>query len=685
MARLADELLEWILAPPLHVPDEMFADPGPVSPFSRATFSASDVLLVCKSWMRVATPALYATVVIRSTAQAQALALALSRNPQFGRYVRKLRLEGAYGEYTREFIQHMRYADDFCFALSVRSSDDIGGLDMAFRTLNPTRVILTLPPLRDNPKYRALLSKLAAALVDWRWTVLKEFSFTRGGEYQVGGEDHLQECTYAPDLVQALSKLPYLETVRHPASYRSPMLPTYPGSDVGRLLSNTAIKFLILYCPRTAPRATPSLPESMMSRLYLLPPGATHPTKFGARSTVEATSTSDNPFYRPLNHLTRDARVEIWSKILSFVITTQPTGGLWVHGEYSPDSASFTRGRIDRRTTRSLVRVSKDFKDAALRAILARVCISDAEQFKFLTSMFARISSSDKWVEWLRLQPFPHLTSSELERVFRTTTNVRSFAADGFRPDLFPAFQLLFLTAGRSIRSLVLADVGRLTRHSGLLGSAQYPGHIFKDLVVLEHLDWDVEHISFDMATATNQFPELRSLAIRRSHSSFVELLAKCSLPKLSHLVLGQGFMHGSPLLESHGAKIGSISAHVGLHQDEFDACPALHTLELSQDATASALSGLRHAHLSTIKLRWPIDDGTKWINRYRTFGKGLSSERLPSLKSAVVVQQKDIWPSTEQEIARSPWPKIYALFSANGVSLLDHTHRAWRPRLQVQ
>ncbi|TFL02274.1 hypothetical protein BDV98DRAFT_618396, partial [Pterulicium gracile] len=56
-----------------------------VSPFSIPSgFSSSSVLLVSKQWMRVAAPLLYHDIVLRSSAQAQALTRALTRHKEFG-------------------------------------------------------------------------------------------------------------------------------------------------------------------------------------------------------------------------------------------------------------------------------------------------------------------------------------------------------------------------------------------------------------------------------------------------------------------------------------------------------------------------------------------------------------------------------------------------------------------------
>ncbi|KAJ7716224.1 hypothetical protein DFH07DRAFT_684410, partial [Mycena maculata] len=95
---LPDEIISEILSPALKVSDELFSDASNVSPFADYTpTSTSAYLLVCKDWLRVATPLLYSVVVLRSKAQANALEAVLRDNAEFGRFVKKLRVEGGHG------------------------------------------------------------------------------------------------------------------------------------------------------------------------------------------------------------------------------------------------------------------------------------------------------------------------------------------------------------------------------------------------------------------------------------------------------------------------------------------------------------------------------------------------------------------------------------------------------------
>jgi len=67
--KLPDEILKEILYPVLQVDDHSFSDTSAKSPFSLMNYSNSEILVVCKRWLRVATPLLYNVVILRSTAQ----------------------------------------------------------------------------------------------------------------------------------------------------------------------------------------------------------------------------------------------------------------------------------------------------------------------------------------------------------------------------------------------------------------------------------------------------------------------------------------------------------------------------------------------------------------------------------------------------------------------------------------
>lgn len=167
MDQLSDELLTEFLSPALVVSDELLCDASHISPFALAAHPVSDVLLVCKRWLRVGTPLLYEAVVVRSTTQAQVLQMALSRNPGFGRYTKRLRFEGPYAQCIAPAIQTLQHVYTLCFTLSVFGDDDISGLRLALQTFNPARVILTMARGKDHERRQNAIYELCVAIQTW--------------------------------------------------------------------------------------------------------------------------------------------------------------------------------------------------------------------------------------------------------------------------------------------------------------------------------------------------------------------------------------------------------------------------------------------------------------------------------------------------------------------------------------
>ncbi|KAK7046853.1 hypothetical protein R3P38DRAFT_2876178 [Favolaschia claudopus] len=143
--RIPDELISEILSPLLHVSDASFStlnSVAGVSPFLTFSESSSSYLAVSKSWLRVATPLLYNVVVIRSKAQAQALAATLNADPDLGRFIKKLRVEGGYDMFMHTITQRASQLTDLFMSLQLDPGDDGSGLCLGLPLLNPIRVIV---------------------------------------------------------------------------------------------------------------------------------------------------------------------------------------------------------------------------------------------------------------------------------------------------------------------------------------------------------------------------------------------------------------------------------------------------------------------------------------------------------------------------------------------------------------
>jgi hypothetical protein len=172
---LPEEILREILNAVLDIQDSTFSDPN--APFGRNALSTSRVLLVCRRWLRVATPLLYRTVVLRSTTQARSLAFVLEHNPKIGKYVRKLRLEGGYGSSIRTVLKLSPNVTDLYMSVTFRSSDRSSGLCQGLDFLNPSRLIIyDSEDSKETTNHDAVMNALCKALPNWKRLVSSALS-----------------------------------------------------------------------------------------------------------------------------------------------------------------------------------------------------------------------------------------------------------------------------------------------------------------------------------------------------------------------------------------------------------------------------------------------------------------------------------------------------------------------------
>jgi hypothetical protein len=174
--KLPDEILKEILSQPLIVTDEVFAATGFASPFASHVQSSSSVLVVCKRWLRIATPLLYNFVVLRSTAQAQALAHVLQSNPSLGSFIRRLRVECGFGMAMNKILKLAPHITHLFVSLAIYSADSVSGLCRAIPRINPTRHCAQSKRLH-NSHVRQLVDTLCRCIQTWKNLVSFDFFF----------------------------------------------------------------------------------------------------------------------------------------------------------------------------------------------------------------------------------------------------------------------------------------------------------------------------------------------------------------------------------------------------------------------------------------------------------------------------------------------------------------------------
>jgi hypothetical protein len=171
--KLPNELIKEILEPVLDVPDDLFHDVSDRPPFGRLDHvSAITLLTICKNCMGVAIMLLYRVVILRSKPQAYALERILQAKPHLGSYVRKLRIEGGFGEVMHKIVILLSpNVNDLFLSLDISRCDSTKGLCSSLATLNPSCVTLWEPALSDNQQTAAgrnLNASVATCMANWK-------------------------------------------------------------------------------------------------------------------------------------------------------------------------------------------------------------------------------------------------------------------------------------------------------------------------------------------------------------------------------------------------------------------------------------------------------------------------------------------------------------------------------------
>ncbi|KAG6847642.1 hypothetical protein H0H93_006848, partial [Arthromyces matolae] len=164
-----EEIIKEILSPVLAISDDSFRSKA----FSNRipAQSPSNLLAVCKSWLRVATPLLYHVVIVRSQRQAKALARTLEGNELLATFITKLRLEGGYGPPMYHVLRLGKNIEELYLMVSTLSSDSVAGLCEGLPLINPRCLIFdTTGPLyvERNATTRTLIKASCQCIIE-KW------------------------------------------------------------------------------------------------------------------------------------------------------------------------------------------------------------------------------------------------------------------------------------------------------------------------------------------------------------------------------------------------------------------------------------------------------------------------------------------------------------------------------------
>ncbi|KAJ7896790.1 hypothetical protein B0H14DRAFT_2678766 [Mycena olivaceomarginata] len=683
---LPDEIISEILSPALKVSDEVFRDTSAVSPFSNYSESTSAYLLVCKSWLRVATPLLYNVVILRSKAQAKALSLALSGNEELGQFIKKLRVEGGYGAPMLAILKHSPNISDLFVSLEIYSTDNTNGLCKGLELINPTTLILRerRGKLVENKMVSQLLDALSKSIP--KWDRLRAFD----SPWTLTSESNRFEPVFSP-----LAKSKRLHTVA-----------------ISTVSSAAWAYHMFKQCPlETIHVKTPLLPSERnrwdlrlekdpeLRRLlkFVDWPNASSPEPIPELPLVT------NPFFIPLAGAPQDVRDQIWARVLYFAMSVPELA-------YNP-----TMGGVPPKLP--LLLVSKTFYRLGLPSMCAHVFLQRSSAVPSFASALSRNPSIGPYVRSLAVEYLQFLGDDSdsdvddeqskvevevdesvgadpmLAVLSRTGALVRfgrnknipigRFSFNVERSISWDAFETMARLSGSSLRDCA----ARIDTRE--LASAS----VFAGLTALRALDWNSSTTFADVPNASSDgLPNLEELRISSASPSFMLVMSRMKLPYLRRVVISGGPESAETLLRSHGSKLTELYvSHATIRTKILEFCPNLRTLSISGYGRPEAVSfSLPEPVTSLVEIVFEASQSRKdshmskmEIAEWERFFTEFDPVSFPNLREMKVEYCE--WPTTEREIAKSSWARWGEMMMKRNINLVNRNGTKWRPRLKVK
>ncbi|KAJ6515264.1 hypothetical protein C8R45DRAFT_955864 [Mycena sanguinolenta] len=662
---LPDEIISEILSPALKVSDELFSDNSGVSPFATNSESTSAYLLVCKSWLRVATPLLYNVVVLRSKAQAKALSLALSQNPDLGRFIKKLRVEGGYGPPMRIILQCAPNITDLFLSLVIYSSDNTSGLCKGLPLINPTRLILR--DLIHRPLENKMISQLTEALIQ---------SLSKWDRLCVLELPYIYDSDRCTKVIRPLLKSNRLHTLTIPeATSLSWVYSTFKGCPLkaihikepltrwDRIDKTDPLLMALLKYAEAPARGTAGVPEPT-SDFPLIPP-------------------SLNPFFVPMANAPEEVQDKIWAHVLYFAMSVP---------ERTTDSALRA---VSRRLP--LLLVSKTFARLGQPHYYTRIALKDSSAAPKFASVLCSNPSIGPRIRNLTIDywEFPgeeETTEIDSTLLSHTTGLVRLSQPVGDHTDSWTSHMEARIPWD-AFETVAKSSGPTLQEFSVRIKTAEPTSPtVFSDLVSLEILGWKCRTSFLLTDVPEDGLQNLKDLRISSADQSFLTVLSLMKLDSLQRLTLSGNDLNSEVFLKAHGPKLTEILVpyYTKLKVKMFKLCPNLRsvTLDRMQMGDIPLVDDLDPAQAlpSLVKITlnqnyWTSDKNR--IAQWDAFFVKFEPKRLPNLRE--IEFNCCVWPTTERDISKSYWVRWAEILLKRGINLTDKNGTKWRPRLKVR
>ncbi|KAJ7445259.1 hypothetical protein FB451DRAFT_1433324 [Mycena latifolia] len=663
---LPDEVISEILSPVLKVPDRMFSDTSYKSPFaSNSVSTSSSTLLVCKSWLRVASPLLYSTVIIRSKAQAQALQRALQSVPQLGRFVKKLRVEGGFGMAMHKILQSTPNVSDILVSLQLPAADPPSGLASGLPLINPTRLIIL------DEHYLFVKNKAVSKLIDTletcvvKWTNLHtiQFPYSQPTDRQPFCTALCTAATTAKILSFPVPKadfVPYL-------------------TKIAQIPSLTAIEIRTDSAHDETPPFSTTTPVSASCTTTLT-------TAYKSPSCAAI-----DPSFRPMASIPQPTIDRIWSRILSFAMLS-----LEQHPE-NTDPWKLPDPKVNSSRLQFLL-VSKLFYRLASPHLHRYPIFFRESNFSAFLGALATHPAHGSYVRTLDLRqpperdPLARLLKKDwptknLDAIFPHTSNLTHLIGGGRASISWDAFTTLAEIAGGTLQEF---NGFRIDMEGNVARSPK----VLRHLVALRAFGWDVGFSvkskgpspfgAVDEITAAG-LPALEFVCIKSPE--VLPVFSKMQLPSLRRATFKTGEDGVNTFLEIHGPKLQLLEVESATiaNKSVLPLCPNITTLTCHTTARSGydlgSSPGFQHAFLHKIVVSNFVVAMKAYEREWEGFFATVDTTHLPALREVSFTTLR--WPTNEKDISKSMWVKGAAILLERGIKLTDEAGVEWRPRLK--
>ncbi|KAJ7184590.1 hypothetical protein C8R46DRAFT_1208777 [Mycena filopes] len=673
---LPDEIISEILSPALKVSDEVFSNTSDVSPFATYSEPTSAYLLVCKSWLRVATPLLYNVVILRSKAQAKALALVLAQNKVLGQFIKFLRVEGGYGPPMGTILELSPNVSDLFLSFEIYATDNTDGLCRGLPLINPTRLILS------DVERQHLVNKMSSQLTDAlvatipKWNRLLIFHCPYVGAY-VGGSGR------AGKILRVLRASRRLHTL---------------------FIPRDGVKWAWLELKECPLRTVYVLKKRMHYDYNLIPndPALTSLLKFrdavpepaAKIDTLDLASSLSSSFL-PMQSASKEVYEFVCARILYFAMSVPELADDPSEKGISPRlplllvSKMFYRLGLPHYYTHTVLRKTTALSKFATAlstqpsvATHVRTLESVAEPIwdeRKCALAMARISLSSST---LLVAAFSRMTALVRATCRRDSFHRHTWDSNLIETSLpWDAFCALAKAVGSILQEFAIRVEARQAASVTPLNA----------LFSLTVLDWNCTTEFTDLESADpDSLSSLQELRITASSASFISALRSMKLNSLRRVALTETVTLPGPLLKTHGHKLTELDmTYLALRKLEtgiFELCPNLVSIRIfhihSRDKPPRADDFYAPQDVPSLtKIHFNLTSKKEHIAGWEEFITDIDQDFFPNLRE---IQFTDCeWPTNERDIEKSFWVRWAEMLLKRNIKLTDEAGKHWQPRLK--